>query len=196
MRLFDDDKIGVYLDDYGPRLEKTKDGKEVKMIDLTLRVQPFPADLAGSLDPDVRALLFTMNDATPKSKIKAMEFKLSVPNQVMTVFLLPEAPSASIAFFDVEISSPRARTEKGVDGFGFVFYASVGPVGPTELEYVQNWYTQQRFITFQPQAPALDFAGASGEEVDLPRQPRRHNKTGPGPVAVGDELRPGVHAEH
>jgi hypothetical protein len=41
MRLFDgDERIGCYLDGVNLRLEKTKD-QELKVVDLTLRVQPF-----------------------------------------------------------------------------------------------------------------------------------------------------------
>lgn len=159
MRFFDDDKIGCFLDDIGHRVEKTKDGKEIKMVDLTLRVQPLTPELASSLDPDVRALLFTMNEATPKPKIKSLEFKLPLDRQMVTVFVLPEdGMHPQITFTDVEIGGIRARTEKGVDGFGLVFYASFGPVGARDLEYVCDWHTQQRFLTFKEQQPALDFA--------------------------------------
>ena len=89
MRFFDDDKIGCYLDDIGHRVEKTKDGKEIRMVDLTLRVQPLTAELAQALDPDVRALLFNMGDALPKGKIKAIHFALVVPRQALTVRSCP-----------------------------------------------------------------------------------------------------------
>jgi hypothetical protein len=156
MRLFDDDKIGCYLDDIGHRVEKTKDGKEIKVVDLTLRVQPFTPAVAEALDPDVRSLLFGLGDGEPKPKIKAVEFRLPIPRQVVDVFVLPEGDvPPGIRFIDVEISGPRARTEKGVDGYGFVFYASFGPVSARELEFVCAWHTQQRFLTFQAQMPSL-----------------------------------------
>lgn len=165
MKLFDDDKVGLYLDDIGHRVEKTKDGKEHKMVDLTLRLQPLTPELATSLDPDVRALLFSLSDATPKPKIKSMEFRLTIPHQRLSVYLLPEGNvDPSIVFMDVEISGVRARTEKGVDGYGLVFYASFGPVGKDELEYVVGWHTTQRFVSFTQQQPALDFAGKSGSD--------------------------------
>jgi hypothetical protein len=208
MRFFDDDKVGCYLDDIGHRVEKTKDGNEIKMVDLTLRVQPFTPELAVSLDPDVRSLLFNLTDATAKAKIKALHFNLITPRQALAVYLLPESLEG-IQFSDVEITEPRARTEKGVDGYGLVFYASLGPVSAGDLEYICNWHTQQRFITFQPQEPALNFAGAAGDDPQTPeparRTPRRNpkpattgtNQTEPGQMAMaGDELRPGTHAEH
>lgn len=173
MRFFDQDKVGCYLDDIGHRVEKTSDGKETKMVDLTLRVQPFTPELATSLDPDVRALLFSLNSVEPKPKIKSLEFRLVTKRQVLRVFSLPESAEPQIAFFDAEISGPRARTEKGVDGFGFVFYASIGPVSARELEYLCDWHTTQRFVTFEPQAPALDFAGKEDAPAEPATPPRR-----------------------
>lgn len=198
MRFFDDDKIGCYLDDIGHRVEKTKDGKEIRMVDLTLRVQPLTAELAQSLDGDVRALLFNMGDALPKGKIKAIHFALTVPRQSCTVRLVPESDDAALLIPDVEITDVRARVEKGVDGYALVFYASFGPVGARDLEYLCTWHTQQRFVTFNPQEPALNFEGAAE-----PAEPATAAATGgprrvarPKPIVPGDEIRPGVHAEH
>lgn len=176
MRFFDDDKIGCYLDDIGHRVEKTKDGKEVKMVDLTLRVQPLTPELAVSLDAGVRALLFSLTDATPKGLIKSVALNLTVDRQQITTYVLPEGDMPhQMIFTDVEIGGIRARTEKGVDGYGLVFYASFGPVGARDLEYVSDWLTQQRFLTFQPQQPALDFAhrGDGTEAFPEPRRPGR-----------------------
>lgn len=188
MRLFDIDKVGVYLDGIGHRVERENDA-EIKMVDLTLRVQPLTPELASALDPDVRALLFSMHTSDPKPKIKTLEFNLIVDRQLARVFLLPEETTAQIAFSDLEISSVRARREKGVDGFGLVFYASFGPVGKDELEYICNWHTQQRFVTFDAQDPSLDFAKPTTPDARPPGRQRRR-------PANGAELRPGVHAEH
>jgi hypothetical protein len=186
MRFFDDAKVGCYLDDIGHRVEKTKDGKEIKMIDLTLRVQPLSPELAVSLDPDVRALLFNMGDGEPKPKIKALEFRLPIPRQALTVFLLPEGDTdPQIAFSDVEIGGVRARTEKGVDGYGLVFYASFGPVGREELEYVCNWHTQQRFVTFVEQAPALPFEAETAPVGEFTAAATRRGRRAAEPATGG-----------
>ena len=189
MRLFDDDKIGCYLDTIGHRVERTSDD-ETKMVDLTLRVQPFTAERAASFDPDVRALLFTLTDATPKPKIKALHLALTVPRQILTIYPLPEFEDGRLVLMECEISGCRVRTEKGVDGYALVFDVSYGPASPAELEYVCEWLTQQRFITFQPQEPVLDFDGAAPSENVVPAvlPPRRGRR--------GDVIRPGVHAEH
>ena len=157
MRLFDTDRIGCYLDHIDHRIEKTSEGDEIKMIDLTLRVQPFTPELAVALDPDVRALLFTMTDAAPKPKIKALSFELTVPRQALAIYLMPESEVGALALADIEISGLRARTEKGVDGFGLVFYASFEHSNSEELEYLCEWLTQQRFLTFTAQQQALPF---------------------------------------
>ena len=149
MRLFDDDKVGCYLDAIDHRVERTSDS-ETKMIDLTLRVQPFTPELAVSFDPDVRALLFSMSDATPKPKIKALHLALTVPRQMLAIYALPDAENG-LVLTECEVTGCRARTEKGVDGFALVFYVSYGPAGPDELEYVCAWLTEQRFVTFHPQ---------------------------------------------
>jgi len=178
MRFFDDDAIGCYLDAIDHRVEKTKDGKEIKMVDLTLRVQPFTVELAAALDEDVRALLFTMGDALPKKKLKAIHFELPVPRQALTIQITPEDTIGALHVLDVEITGPRARLEKGVDGFGFVFYASFGPVGRDELAYLVNWHTQQRFVTFTPHEPVLNFKGAAEADAPPPPRPRRNAQAG------------------
>jgi hypothetical protein len=69
-----------------------------------------------------------------------------------------------------------------------VFKVAYGPASPRDLEYVCDWLTQQRFVTFQPEQPALDFAAKDlDDEAPEParRVPRRNART----VA-------GVHVEH
>jgi hypothetical protein len=198
MRFFDTDKVGAYLDAVTLRLEKTKDSEQ-KVIDLTLRVQPFGADLAASLHPDVRALLFTGDsDGAPKPLVKAVEFKIGdLPPQHIECALLPEGDGVSVfSLRDAEISDPRVRTEKGVDGYALIFYATIGPVGRDELEYVVNWYTQARFLTFSEAQRTMDF----GDADDAP-PPTRKSRKGRAAAAAGDDmagdaLRPGVAAEH
>jgi hypothetical protein len=190
MRLFDDDQVGVYLDAIDHYVDRQSDG-ETKMVKLTLRVQPFTPALAVSFDPDVRALLFSLGDATPKPKIKALHLALTVPRQMLAIYALPEA-ERGLVLTDCEITGCRARTEKGVDGFALVFSVSYGPASPDELEYVCAWLTDQRFVTFHPQAPALDF-GAKDDPAPAPPARRRR---GGSAIEPGEKIRPGVHAEH
>jgi hypothetical protein len=189
MRLFDTDRVGCYLDAVGLRLEKTKDA-EHKVIDLTLRVQPFTPELAQSLHPDVRTLLFTLGNATPKPLLKAVELKLPgpLPKQHLDCYLLPEElDGAAFALLDAEISDPRVRTEKGVDGYALVFYATIGPVGRDELEFVTAWYTQQRFVTFREAQATMDFAGKTEGETEAPKPRRGRKATPPAETETSDD---------
>jgi hypothetical protein len=200
MRFFDVDRVGAYLDAVTLRLEKTKD-TEHKVIDLTLRVQPFDSTLAAALHPDVRALLFTGDsDGTPKQLLKAVELRLSdVPHQHIECWLLAEDSGSVFTLRDAEISDPRVRTEKGVDGYALIFYATIGPVGRDELEYVVNWYTQVRFLTFTEAQVPLNFDDEGADESAAPPPPARRSRR---PRAVGEPeldgapLRHGVVAEH
>lgn len=167
MRLFDEDGVGCYLDAIGHRVVKATNGiAEHKVVDLTLRVQPFTPELAVALDPDVRALLFSMTDATPKPKIRKLDFALTVPRQQLAIAAMPDLPER-ILFADCAVGRVRARTDKAADGFALVFTVSYGPASSRDLEYVTDWLMQQRFVTFQPQQPALDFAAAPDASVTI-----------------------------
>ena len=167
MRFFDVDKVGCYLDTIAHRLE-TVDDQEVKIVDLTLRVQPFTSELAVACDPDIHAALFLRGSGEPKPKVKALEFRLPVERQQLTVFLLPEADRAQIAFPEVEITRVRARTEKNVDGYALVFHARFGPPSAKDLEFVCAWHGQQRFLAFQPQNHELEFEAAPAPRARKP----------------------------
>jgi hypothetical protein len=123
----------------------------------------------------VKAELFALSDGTPRPKLKAVDFKLTVPKQRIEISLLPEGGGGGLALFDVDVDGFRARTEKGVDGWALVFYASVGPVGREELEYFVTWYTQCRFLTFNPQQEAMNFDAKAEAEPD--QAPRRRSKS-------------------
>lgn len=199
MRFFDTDRVGAYLDAVTLRLEKTKD-TEHKVVDLTLRVQPFTSELAQSLHPDVRALLFTgEEDGQPKPLLKAVELRIpDVPHQHIECCLLPE-PEEVVGLFtlrDAEVTDPRVRTEKGVDGYALIFYATIGPVGRDELEYVVNWYTQPRYLTFSEAQASLDFEDADAAAPAPPPARKRRPRAAGEPEMEGAPLRPGVAAEH
>lgn len=166
-RLFDVEKVGLFLDSFSPRIEK-RESEEVKLLDLTLRLQPLTPELASALAGDglIKKSLYRLDDGSPLPNIKSIAFNLSVARQLLTIYAAPDVETPSIALDQVEISDIRARTEKGVDGWGLVFYASFGPVSKVELEFVQRWYTGQQFVTFHEAQPSLDL-----EADDQPRRP-------------------------
>lgn len=167
-RLFNtDEKIPVFLDDISPKLEK-RNGDDIKVADLTLRVQPLTVELAAALDPMVRRTLYRMNDGSQNPDLKSVEFRLKPPRQLLTIFASTDTETPTIALDHVDIVGLKARTEKGVDGWALVFHATYGPVGKTELEFFYGWYTKQQAITFDEAAPMLDFE--EGTDADVKAQ--------------------------
>jgi hypothetical protein len=168
-RLFDVPKVGLFLDKYVPSLEKRKSG-EVKILTLTLRVQPFDAKLATAIDDgvkegsNVRTTLFRLNHPDPKPHLQRVNFALGCPRQNMTIFASPDTVEARILFEQVRIAGTYARTEKNVSGYAFCFNASLGPVGRAEQEYIHEWMLSQRFVTFAESEPSLEFAGGDDDE--------------------------------
>jgi len=176
MELFTVGKIGCYLDAITHRLDKRKGvGDDVKIIDLKLRIQPFTAQMAAALDPSlyafVRRMLFRQGDGAPLTDYKAIEFKppSDRDRQLLTVFASPDTTQASIAFHECKVGKLIARGQKNVDGWALIVRVNFGPVDKAELEYVNDWYTEQRFVTFKPAHPSLDFdAAAPRAPVDPP----------------------------
>lgn len=176
MRLFTIGKIPLFCDGIGHRLEKRKGGDEVKVVDLTLRIQPFTAQLAAALDPDgygfIKRMLFKATSGDPISDLRSVEFRVPGDSQKLIVFASNDTTEPSIAFDQVKVTKVRARTEKGVDGWALIVGVTFGPVGRAELEYVNEWYTGQRCVTWDEGEPFLDFEPGDDEdpEADKPVQ--------------------------
>lgn len=168
-RLFSAAKVGLFCDSITHATEKRK-GDDVKIVTLTLRVQPFDAKLATALDEgiggesNVRPTLFKIGHPDPKPLLRRADFALGCARQNLHVFASTDTPTASILLDQVRISNTYARTEKGVAGFGFVLKASFGPLGRRELEYIQDWHLGQRFVTFDEAEPSLAFESDGEDE--------------------------------
>lgn len=174
MKLFETGKIGCFLDVITHATEARRED-EVKIVTLALRVQPFTAQMASAMADAVRPTLFRLNDGEPKDSLKRVDFALGVPRQNLTVFAAPDTAEPSIAFLQAKIAAVYARTEKGVRGYGLVVKVSFGPVGRTELEYIQDWHLGQRFVSFEEAEPALfDDADAEDDDDDAPAAPGPH----------------------
>lgn len=161
MRLFDLDAVPCSLDTLAFRVEKQKGATEQKVIDLTLRVEPFTIDLASSVDPAVRKLLFTLQNVRPKSLIHLVELNFPIAKQRLVVQRTDTMLADRIIgigdmlFPDAKIHRLRAKVPKERDDYAFLFVATVTDVGPQQLEYLHAWLTESRFVTFAEEQPAL-----------------------------------------
>lgn len=176
-RLFKVSKVGLFLDNYVPSMEKRKGG-EVKVLTLTLRCQPFDSKLALAIDDgvgegsNVRPTLFQLSHPDPKPHLQRVNFALGCPRQNLTIFASPDTAESRIMLDQVRISGTYARTEKNVNGYAFVFKASYGPVGRTEQEYIHEWMLTQRFVTFEESEPGLDYDVDDDDETDADEKAR------------------------
>lgn len=154
MRLFEINKIGMFLDSLTHGTE-TRKGDEVKIVTLTLRVQPFDAAHASAIEAAVRNTLFRIAAVEAHPHLKRVEFRLGCPRQFFEVYATPDTVDRAIGFDQVRIGQTYARTEKDVNGYAFVIKASFGPVSKDELEYLEAWRLGQRFVTTQPAEAGL-----------------------------------------
>lgn len=168
MRLFSVGKVPVYCEGIAHRLEKRR-GEDVKVVDLTLKIEPFTTDLASALDQDeygfVKRMLFKITDGTPMGDLKSVEFIPPGDRQKVTCYATPDTEVPSIAFDQCKVTKIRARSQKDASGWVLYLYLSFGPLSRTELEYVNAYYTEQRFLTFDEAEPSLAFEDDGEEEA-------------------------------
>jgi hypothetical protein len=169
MRLFEVAKVGCFLDAIGHSLEKRR-GDDVKVLNLTLRIAPFTSQLASAMPDGVKPSLFKLSSGDPKESIRRIDFALGCERQLLTVYAAPDTTQASIALDQVKVSGTYARAQKDRNGFDFVLKASFGPVGKTELEFVQDWLLTQRFVSFEEAEPGMfdeaEETDATGDDDD------------------------------
>jgi hypothetical protein len=170
MNLFEVAKVGMFLDQITHGVEERR-GDEVKIVTLTLRVQPFGPDLARALGGSVRTTLFKLNHPTPHPHLKRVDFRLGCPRQTLTVYASPDTGNPSILFDQGKIVATYARTQKDMDGFAFVVKVSFGPVGKHELEYLQDWLLGQRFVTCEQAEPGLFEDDDTDDDVEEVARP-------------------------
>lgn len=172
-RLFSVAKVGVFVDDYSPGVEK-RAGEEVKVLTLKLRVQPFDSKLATALDEgvgddsNIRATVFTLSTGEPKPNFSRHDFKLGLERQNLELFASPDTEVARMVLLQAKISGTYVREQKDMNAMAFVFKATFGPVGKDELEFVHSLHRSQIFITFHESEPLLGVENTEDDQdLDL-----------------------------
>lgn len=174
MNLFSVGKIPVYCEGITHRLETRKSG-ETKVVDLTLKIHPFNAQLASALDQDeygfVKRTLFRMASGDPVVDLRAVEFRPPGDRQRLTCFAAPDTDQASICLDQVKVTKLRARASKDANGWTLYIGVSFGPLSKDELSWINQFYTGQSFISWEEAEPSLDF-DADGDDDDDDRPSR------------------------
>jgi len=173
MQLFSVPKVGFFLDAITHGTE-TRNGDEVKIVTLTLRVPNMPAQLASAMPGPVRLALFKSTEGgTPRAHLKRVEFKLGVPRQELEVYASSDTEDPSINFDQAKVVGTVARVDKDDTNWTLLVKVSFGPVDKTELEYIEAWRLGQRWVTFYAAEAGLfdgedDAAAPAASEPDDP----------------------------
>jgi hypothetical protein len=203
MDLFAVGKIPMYCEGIAHRIERRRE-MDTKIVDLSLKIEPFTSQLAAALDQDeygfVKRTLFKLTDASPNVDLRAVEFRPPSDRQNLLCFATPDTAEASIALIQAKVTKIRARCSK--DAAGWVLYVNVsfGPLSKTELEYVNSFYTEQRWVSWQESEPSLEFEDeddGDDEQLDGGGRPAPMfdddgNETLPPAIAVAEEHNRGL----
>lgn len=184
-RLFSLNKIPTFLDDYKPGKERRR-GEMVKIITLSLRVQPFDSKLATAIDDGllddtgVRDALFKIGTPEPKKHRTKVYFNLGCSQQNLILYASTDTPTSRMAFVQCRIKGEYARTSTDVNGFAFCFKASFGPVGKDEMEFIHAWLGGQQAVTFEESEEQFDLDEPADDEDDADDE---ELEAAPGPKA-------------
>lgn len=202
MKLFDVAKVPTYCEGIAHRIERRKSG-EVKVVDLTLKIDPFSDQLASAIDQAeygfVKRMLFKQSNAEPVRDVRTIEFKPPADRQNLTCYMATDLDKGFV-LEQVKVTKMRVRSQKDGDRWVLYLYVSFGPLSKAELEFVNAFYTEQRFITWAEAEPSLEFE-SDGDGEDLtdadekarerqepmwtdgdeknPRKPKRSNRSAP-----------------
>jgi hypothetical protein len=180
MRFCSVDSIGIVCDTFTPTTEMRRD-EEVRVLVLTLRIEPLTLEIAAGIEPLIRRLLFRQG-GEPVPHLRDVIFAFDVPRQLLKLRLTPEGRS-TMAFDQVKIGRLRAKQDKAGVRWSLIFKATFGPVDRNQLEYAQAWFGVQRFVTFVPaeadlfeheppaadDEPELDGAELAPDPAEKPR---------------------------
>lgn len=168
-KLFSVAKVRIFLDAVKLAREKRRE-ETVTVANCTFRVHPFDAKLATSiddgLDAGVRALLFKLGSVEPKAIIGGLDLNLDCPRQNMEIFASPDTDESSIAFLQVKITKTKATEHKDVSGFALTFHGTFGALDKDTLMFLNGWFGTQKFVSFEPSQPDLQFSDEEVEDED------------------------------
>ncbi len=153
--MFDTEHIACYLDGLTPRVMKDKTGDEIKVWDLTWRIEPITPILAAEIGDEVKGTLFRRNDAERNPHIKAVVFNTKPRPQEIVFRPDPVIPEASLVLEECKLSKLTARQPKDGTHWVFTFRATTAHLTGAQLLYLQEALYRQHFLTFGNAAPGL-----------------------------------------
>lgn len=163
------------------------DDETRRIVECTFKLSPFTPTQAEALN--VRSLLFEAGSSLLKPAIDAAVLQIAVPVQRLTFAMAPDQVGR-IIFDDVKVDEKlRIKVKRDRDPVVCDATLKVNFRYPSadDLLYVASGVNDTHYLTFAPLQGALGLTPESE-----PQPPRLRQR----PIEAGDELRPGVHAEH
>lgn len=170
------------------------DDESRRVVVCDFLLSPFTGAQAEALN--VRSLLFD-SSGQPKTAIETVVLNITVPPQHVTFAMAPDQAERRIAFDAVQIAEKlrvKVKRDRESPVCEATLKVSFRYPAADELLYVANGVKDTHYLTFeQEQGDLLTTTGEVEEDNAVRHTPRRHPRAVP---AAGDEVRPGVHAEH
>ena len=153
-KLFEAEKVGIFLDGIGHRKVKLKDG-DAPMLDLDVRIEPLTPELATEIDPEIKRALFELTSGEPRPLVSRVAFKLQIPQQNVHIYATPDTDRARLVFDRCDVSRVVARRVKDIDCFGLTFRLSFSHPSKDQHAYLAEHLYQQFFATTEQTDPDL-----------------------------------------
>lgn len=152
--MFDCERIPIRIADVRHEMIE-RDEDEVGVTVLTCEINPFTAELAADLDEQVRAILFTRQDAVVSPKVRGVVFELSERPQEVQLRAAPDQSKASLHIVEAKIGPYKARRSKKSSEWRLVFTVTFAPASKEQLASAVDGRLKMRYATFTDATPDL-----------------------------------------
>lgn len=164
-----------------------------RVVVCTFALAPFTPAQAEALN--VRSLIFEASTAFPKAAIDTAILSIDVPLQRLTLAMAPDIDTGVVldsvqVVEKVRVKVKRDREPAAVEA---TFKLTFRYPSADDLFSIVNSVTDTLFLTFEAEQLALGLTSEAETAAALPKHRRRSKQPS---VEAGDELRPGVAAEH
>lgn len=165
MATFIEKQIGARIEKltFGVRKPKDSSLAPIKIVVMTLLVQPFTADLAEELG--LKRHLFALNTGEPLENVISTQLKIAPSLQKVGIAMAPDTRD-SVTIRDVTVhNSVAIRRDKEGPIFAATFRLSFELPDADTIQWLAREYTEMAYFVFEPDGQrTLDEAAAAEED--------------------------------
>lgn len=174
MRLFNSDKVQVFLKAWSGATERAPKHGETKVVKVTFLI-PLTSAVASALVPgdgEIKNTVFKAAlDGSVRAFLRSQSFDIAFEKQKLEVFATPDSETPSIAFDHVKFSKV-VSTKTVIKAAQLWLRATIGPCGPQEYGFLGMWHNTDRWVTFTEADPKLALDGAQPALADADEKAR------------------------